>query len=224
MARSFVRALRFRWLTPFYDVLVDTLFHLDARKRRLVEVTASCGGEQLMDVGGGTGTRARLLLRADPRCRVLVIDRDLEMLLRARPRVAHRGWLVAASAGELPVRPGSIDRVLSSMAFHHLPPAVKRAALAEIRAALRPGGWFCLLDFDRPRDPLSWLLGLPARLIDGWANTRDNFAGRLPGLIAQVGFDPPEELAREWTPIGPLVYSRAQRVGLNAPADAPMKL
>lgn len=76
---------------------------------------------------------------------------------------------------------------------------------------LRPGGWFCLLDFDRPRDPFSWLLGLAVRSFDGWANTADNFAGRLARLIEGAGLDRPEELAREWTPVGPLVYSRAHR-------------
>lgn len=212
MRPRFARALRFPVLTRFYDALVERCFHDRERKRRLVELGRPRPGEVVLDLGGGTGTLAALLGDTELGCRVVVVDIDLAMLVHAIGKVAGgRTALVVATAEALPLAGGRIDRAFSSLVFHHLPPAVKRAALAELHRVLRPGAWFLLLDFGPPQGVLAWLLSWPGRLFDGLANTRDNFRGRLPRLIAEAGFTPPEELRTEPTPFGTLVYYRGRR-------------
>jgi demethylmenaquinone methyltransferase/2-methoxy-6-polyprenyl-1,4-benzoquinol methylase/phosphoethanolamine N-methyltransferase len=44
----------------------------------------------------------------------------------------------------------TFDVVVSSLVFHHLPDALKRQALAEIRRVLKPGGRLLLVDLLGP--------------------------------------------------------------------------
>ena len=217
---KFVPALQFRFLTRFYDPLLERFFRDRERKQRLVDLGRPRARELVLDLGGGTGTLASLLLDTEPACRVVVVDIDLAMLLQARRKVAAgRAALLAASADALPLATGSFDRAFSSLFFHHLLPAAKRRALAELHRGLRSGASFFLLDFGRPRDPLMWLLSWLGRLFDGWANTRENFDGRLLALIASAGFTAPEELGRERSPFGLLVYYHS-RAGGSSGRDA----
>ena len=211
--RRFAAALRFRGLTRFYDPLARW-FISDVRRKRLLVAQASLrDGERVLDLGGGTGTLALLLLESFPSMRVADVDVDVEMLAQARSKAAGdpRAWLVAASGDSLPFRAAAFDRAFSTLALHHLTHATKQGALAELRRSLRQGGWFHLLDFGPPAGALMWLLSQPGRLFDGVAATADNFGGRLPAMIVEAGFAAPEELAREASLFGSLVYQRARR-------------
>ena len=129
MPERFVPALRFHFLTRFYDPLLDRFFSDSARKLRLIDLGPPGPGERVLDLGGGTATLARLLLRREPRCRIVVLDVDLAMLVRARGKLASAAssWhLVIASADALPFAATSFDRAFSSLVFHHLVPPVKR--------------------------------------------------------------------------------------------------
>lgn len=213
MRPQFAPALRFPALTRFYDALAERCFRDRERKWQLVDLGRPRKGEVVLDLGGGTGTLAALLGQAEPGCRVVVVDVDPAMLVRGVGKVAGgRTALVVATAEALPLPAGRIDRAFSSLVFHHLPPATKRAALGEPHRVLRPGAEFLLLDFGPPQGALAWLLSWPGRLFDGLANTRDNFRGRLPRLIAEAGFTAPEELRTEPTPFGTLAYHRTRRL------------
>jgi ubiquinone/menaquinone biosynthesis C-methylase UbiE len=214
MTARFVPALRFHFLTRFYDPLLDRLFRDTHRKLRLISLGPPAAGERVLDLGGGTATLGRLVLRQQPQCQVVIADIDLAMLVRARHKLAGengRWLLIRASADALPFADDRFDRAYSSLVFHHLLPPVKTGALAELRRVLRSGAHFLLLDFDRPRDPLMWAVSLVARLLDGWQNTADNFRGHLPQMIASAGFTDVHERRRERTPFGLLAYHVATR-------------
>lgn len=90
----------------------------------------------VVDVGGGRGDLARRLLRRarrrGRRLRVVVVDRA--------PGPAAPGILrVCADATALPIRPGAVDVVVTSLTLHHLEPAAAVRCLAEMRAAARRG-------------------------------------------------------------------------------------
>jgi ubiquinone/menaquinone biosynthesis C-methylase UbiE len=66
------------------------------------------------------------------------------MCRRLAGKVASGGLgnieVLAASATELPLAPGSVDVVVSNYCLHHLSDSEKVQALAEVRRVLRPGG------------------------------------------------------------------------------------
>ncbi|MDQ3644194.1 MAG: methyltransferase type 11, partial [Actinomycetota bacterium] len=66
--------------------------------------------------------------------------------------------------------------------------AVKRAALAEARRVLRRGGRLHVADFGRSQDPIMRILFAGLQVLDGFSNTADHPAGRLPGMIEAAGF------------------------------------
>jgi SAM-dependent methyltransferase len=139
----------------------------------------------VVDVGAGTGTLAARLADLRPEADVIAIDGDPEVLARAaRKGVRCREGLADA----LPLADHSADRVVFSLLLHHLEPDGKRAALAEARRVLRAGGRVHVADWGPPHDPLMRATFFGLQLLDGFANTRDHAAGRLPDLIAAAGF------------------------------------
>ena len=96
---------------------------------------------RILDLGAGTGAAARELGRRYRRADVVSVDPVVSLLRRARTRVtrgAPTDLFVTGEAEHLPLKPGSVDLVLSNLAMPWFDPI--DAALAECRRALRPGG------------------------------------------------------------------------------------
>jgi SAM-dependent methyltransferase len=225
-APRFVPGLAFRCLTPLYDGVLRALFDEKALKKRLLTLASVRPGERLVDVGCGTGTLLQLLVDSRSQCWAYGVDADPEMLARARPKLAQgRGdaLLAAAFAQQLPFRPASFDRALSSLFFHHLASDAKVAALRAIHDVLRPGGTLHVLDFDSPATIAARVVFSFLRIFDGLDNTRDNARGLLPLRMKEAGFRDVVELDRANTLVGTLSYWRAVRdpgsPSLGAPCD-----
>lgn len=96
-----------------------------------------------VDLGCGTG-RFTGILAATFGGRVIGIDPSRPMLRAAA--VALRGTpgvtLLHGRAESIPLAPDSVDFVLMSMSYHHVPD--KPAALASVRRTLRSGGVLCI--------------------------------------------------------------------------------
>jgi hypothetical protein len=109
----------------------------------------------VLDVGTGSADIPRALVRWARRTgralRVLAVDRDGPVLRAARRAVA--GYpeitLLRADAVDLPVRPGSVDVVISALTLHHLEPGPAAMALAAMDGAARVG--FVVNDLVRGR-------------------------------------------------------------------------
>ncbi|TDV57664.1 class I SAM-dependent methyltransferase [Actinophytocola oryzae] len=145
----------------------------------------------IVDVGCGTGSLALLLHRVRPRARVVGVDPDPEILAMARRKAGDAAveWRVGMG-DELTavVGAGSASVVVSSLVLHQCPMAMKRAVLASMYAALRPGGRLVLADYGLQRTPLMRLAFGVVRLADGRVDTQPNADGVLPALIAEAGF------------------------------------
>jgi ubiquinone/menaquinone biosynthesis C-methylase UbiE len=114
-------------------------------RRRTANLARLQPGEQVLDVGCGTGTLAmevaRRMGRAGP---VAGVDPGTEQIARARAKAARRNIPVEFQVGvieQLPFPNQTFDVVFSTLMMHHLPKSLKRQGLAEIARVLKP----CLL-------------------------------------------------------------------------------
>lgn len=93
--------------------------------------------ERLLDLPAGTGRLAPLLGAWAPL--VLAADRSREMLRQGARygEARYEGKAVQADATRLPFRDSAFDAVVCLRLLGHLPPAVRRLALAEMRRVSR---------------------------------------------------------------------------------------
>jgi ubiquinone/menaquinone biosynthesis C-methylase UbiE len=203
-------------LLPLYDPMVRVLGR-EKKFRGLLLAQAGIGsGDRVLDVGCGTGSFAVLVKERCPGATVVGVDGDAKALAIARRKAARRGVVIQldeALATALPYPDASFDRVTSSLVLHHLTRDEKRAALAEIRRVLRPGGTFHLADFG---PPVGWLARLFAFHVGGDERGGDNREGRLPGLVRDSGFVDVSERGHEDTLFGSIHFLSARRP--DAPA------
>jgi SAM-dependent methyltransferase len=132
-------------------------------------------GWRCADVGAGTGTVARLFAeRVGPGGRVLAVDVDirfLEPLATGVVEVAQADLTVTA----LPH--GSFDLVHARLLLEHLP--VRDRLLRELAAAVRPGGWLLVEDFD-------WVT---AGLVDPPSAVHEKVSGAVRAVFSRHGYD-----------------------------------
>lgn len=148
-------------------------------------------GEVIVDVGCGTGSLAVLLHRVAPEAQIVGVDPDPDMLevARRKPGGDRVRWRVAmgdALVSELGAE--SADAVVSSLVLHQCPVPMKRAVLASMFTALRPGGRLVIADYGPQR---TWLMRTGFRIVqlaDGKTDTQPNADGILPELISAAGF------------------------------------
>ena len=118
----------------------------------------------VLDVGAGAAdipvALVRWARRTGRRIRVLALDRDSGTLKYARGCAAAYPeiTLIQGDALALPVRPGSVDVVISALTLHHLQPEEATRYLAEMDAAARLGWVVNDLVRGRAGYCLVWLL------------------------------------------------------------------
>jgi SAM-dependent methyltransferase len=166
---------------------------------------ATPAGGAVVEVGAGTGSLTRLLRAALPAdVSVTAADPDERALAIARRRAPDAGitW-TCARAEALPLPDRSQDVAVTALVLHHLPTPAKRAAIAEARRVLRPGGRLLVADFGPPQDKVMALAFSAIRLIDG-PTTAGHAEGIVARLVRDAGFDAPATLRRVRTALGTL--------------------
>ncbi|HOQ97980.1 MAG TPA: methyltransferase domain-containing protein [Anaerolineae bacterium] len=153
--------------------------------RRLRQMCPLRPGQLLLDIGCGMGYTACSLAR-EHGARVVAVDSGARSVAEARGRVARAGLagqvrVVRADAHDLPCAAGSVDCVIveSVLVFCDAP-----RVLAEVRRALKPGGFVGANELTLLKPPTPELLRLLAETLsirtfasDGWR-----------ALFAQAGF------------------------------------
>lgn len=212
--KNYVPALSFPWLTRFYDALVGLGMPERRMRGRLVDALAPAPGAAILEFGCGTASNLVALNQCQPDLLLTGIDVDPEILEIARAKLERadvKAGLVQYDGGQLPLEDASQDGVCTLLVFHHLTVEQKKLALAEIHRVLKPGGRFVLADWGRQRNPLLRAGFFLVQLLDGFATTRSNAQGLVPGLIADAGFKGLQEAAHMLTPLGRITYWSARK-------------
>jgi ubiquinone/menaquinone biosynthesis C-methylase UbiE len=181
------RGFSLDFLSGQYDLLTPA--ERSRFRRRQVALMELSEGEQVLDVGCGTGSLSILARMAvGDTGQVSGVDIAPKMIRKAHQKAGRYKLEIdfqCASIAGLPFPDERFDVVSSSLMFHHLPVPIKREGLREIYRVMKRNGRFFLADFCTPSviaAPLMFLLLIWLR------STRYQLLGRLPGLIAEAGF------------------------------------
>jgi ubiquinone/menaquinone biosynthesis C-methylase UbiE len=174
------------WRYDLMEWFHDT-FSFRGKFRELRQRTANLAriqqGEQVLDVGCGTGTLAmEVQSRVGATGRVAGVDPGAQQIARARAKAARRNLPIEFQIGviELLAFPDqTFDVVFSSLMMHHLPAPLKRQGVAEIARVLKPGGRLIIADFKRKQERQ----GQAARFHAGGSSMQD-----LAALVKEAGF------------------------------------
>ena len=152
-------------------------------RQRTVDLAHIQSGEQVLDVGCGTGTLAIEVARlVGLTGHVAGIDPGAEQIARARAKAARHNLLIDFQIGvieQLPFSDQAFDVVFSTLMMHHLPAPLKRQGLSEIARVLKPGGRLVIADFKHRKERA----GQAARFHAGGTRMQD-----LATLVSDAGF------------------------------------
>jgi len=161
-------------------------------------------GMAVLDVGIGTAAfPSRLSERG---ARIAGVDPSPAMLAACREK--HPDFtLREGDFNAIPFEAGAFDVVVSSFAFHEVPPPDRAAACAELARVLKPGAALCLVDI---------MFASPASLAAAreaigtyWDDEEDYpLVGDLDGLLHAAGFG--GTLWRQTAPCHWMVLARKQ--------------
>jgi ubiquinone/menaquinone biosynthesis C-methylase UbiE len=107
-------------------------------------------GARVLEVGCGRGVGSEIILTRFGAREVVAFDLDLDMVSRARRRLARWGDRVSFEVGDatrIPAPDAHFDAVFDFGIIHHVPDW--REAIGEVSRVLRPGGRFCFEEVTR---------------------------------------------------------------------------
>lgn len=181
-----------------YDALTSMVFGPALKRaQRAALAGLPAGAPHVLILGGGTGWVLTEMLRRRPGATVLYLEASPNMLARARARLARTRPRAAA---QVEFRHGtqaalataeSFDVIVTFFVLDCLPAADLAAALAQLRAAQRPGAPWLLADFRPARG--GWRRALLALMYAFFRLTTGLRARELPDLrpaLARLGLRP----------------------------------
>jgi len=129
---------------PRMDILAR-LF--DATTRRVIEGGGLAPGWRCLEVGGGGGSVARWLAeRVGPKGHVLCTDLDTRIIEQGRASAPANLEVVRHDIAADPLPAGAFDLIHARLVLIHV--IEREHALVRMVAALKPGGWLVIEDFD----------------------------------------------------------------------------
>lgn len=173
-------------VAPVYDLLAPLMtLGLERRFHRIViDRLALRGGEQILDIGCGTGTLTRdiaaaLADKAASCCTGLdAAERMIEVAKRKAATLPNIHF-DAVIAEKLPYPDEKFDSAVSTFFFHHIHFELKKKVLAETARVLKPGGRFIIVDVDVPT---TWFGNLCARS-GHWLFQQNEIAENIEGKL-----------------------------------------
>jgi len=140
---------------------------------------------RVLDLCCGSGQTTRFLVERSQQ--VTGLDASPLSLKRARQNVPQADY-IEAFAEAMPFAEHQFDLVHTSAALHEMEPNQRQQILAEVYRVLQPGGYFTLIDFHAPTNPLLWV-GLSLFLVLFETETAwELIQTDLPAILYQTGF------------------------------------
>jgi len=186
--KTYIPAMGFNFLTPFYDTLMKVALPEEMLKNALLEEAHIQPGQKVLDFGCGTATLAIMAKLKHPEASIVGLDVDEKILSIARKKIAQLGLdipLEIYSGFNLPFEDEDFDHIISSFVFHHLSTEKKKDILKQCYRITRPGGGIRVLDFGNPQTMIA--RGV-MHLFSLFEPVDDNVRGLIPGYMRDAGF------------------------------------
>jgi ubiquinone/menaquinone biosynthesis C-methylase UbiE len=188
---QYIKALRFNWLTKYYDAIVSFTTRETTFKMKLIESANLKNQNTALDIGSGTGTLAILIKKSNPDIEVTGLDGDPEIIKIANKKAIKNKLKISFKRGlsyDLPFKDSQYDHCFSSLFFHHLTTINKQKTFNETYRILKKGGQLHIADWGKPTNWIMRTLFYIVQLLDGFKTTKGNVDGILPVLMQQAGF------------------------------------
>lgn len=196
---AYIPALKYNWLTKFYDFLIQVFLKEKSWKTFLIQNFSNKNPERILDIGTGTATLVIIMKQTYPQANIIGLDGDVKILAIARNKIHQQGMnidLVQAMSDQLPYPENHFEVITSSLMLHHLTDENKVRTFQEVLRVLKPGGEFCIADWGKPDTILSRLLFYWVQFLDGFETTSSNIKGLLPMFLKNSGFKGVTELKK----------------------------
>lgn len=211
---DYIPALRFHWLTPYYDAVVGITTRERTFKQALIKQACIEPGMRVLDLACGTGTLTVWIKQVHTQAEVIGVDGDrniLKLAIKKSKKANVDVQFDCAMSDKLPYSSSHFDRVVSSLFFHHLSWENKQRTVLEIYRVLKPDAEVLIADWGKPSNFLMSILFLFVQLLDGFKNTQENKSGKLIELLEYGGFKDTKQLQSFNTIFGTLVLYSAKK-------------
>lgn len=156
---DYIPALKYHWMTRFYDPLIQWGMQEKKFKTHLVKQANLQPEETIMDLACGTGTLALLIQQSQPGVQVIGVDADPEILSIAKEKIketlVNNITFEEGFSDKLPFSNNKFHHIFTRLFIHHLTLEMKKKTFEEIYRTLKTGGQFHIIDFEKPQN---WLM------------------------------------------------------------------
>ncbi len=186
------------FLSKHIDFIENVIFlgRLDSFWQKLVKAAAIQPADKVVDIGCGSGKLTSMLARQlENEGEIVGLDASERMIrICQKNNRNNRLKFMVGVMENLPFQANTFDKVISSLAIHHVPKEAKQKAFSEFKRVLKKGGQLFILDHGKPYNLISKILMFPMR----WnfvEYQRENFRGEIPSMIKKE-FDNVVEIDR----------------------------
>lgn len=215
IGKEYIPALRFNFLTKFYDLLITNFLKEKHWKSFLVHSFVNKAPQRVLDIGCGTATLSILMKKQYTKAIVIGIDGDPKILRIAEKKLKESNVTIELVQGlsySLPFPDNYFDVVTSSLMLHHLSKEDKHRTIREVYRVLKPSGEFNVADWGKTNLWGIRVLFYIVQLLDGFKTTQDNIKGLLPQYFKANHFSNVTEHKRFTTLLGSISIYQAVKL------------